>query len=168
MRLLLIVAAVYSLACNSGTAVPRDTRWASPHRHLGRPRGALELTGPRRLTRAQGNSSGVSVGVEGINRVILDWMTGRPGLAARAFLEIARNQRSGSIFPGENARREAWWLTLAATTLVAAGDTASAAALVDSIRAVGARSSFGLEPVAAPFRPRAGSVRPTAPWSRDG
>ena len=126
-----------------------DFRWRCllAYRHLGRLREALELTRPRRLTAGQGNSGGVSVGVEGLNRVLLDWMMGRPRAAAGGFLEIAGDQKSGSIFPGENARRETWWLTLAATAFVADGDTASAAALVDSIRAVGARSNFGRDPV---------------------
>lgn len=126
-----------------------DFRWRCllAYRHLGRLREALELTGPRRLTRGQGITSGVSVGVEGLNRVVLDWMMGRPRAAARGFLEVAGNQKSGSIFPGENARRETWWLTLAATAFIAARDTASAAALVDSIRDVGARSNFGRDPL---------------------
>jgi DNA-binding SARP family transcriptional activator len=126
-----------------------DFRWRCllAYRHLGRLREARELTRPRRLTAGQGKGNGVSVGVEGLNQVLLDWMTGRPGVAARGFLEIAANQRSASIWPGENARRETWWLTLAATAFVAAGDTAAASGLVDSIRTVGARSIFGRDPV---------------------
>lgn len=126
-----------------------DFRWRCllAYRHLGRLREALELTGPRRLAGVTGRSGDGSVGIEGLNRVILDWMMGRPRAAAHGFLEVARDQRSGSIFPGENARREAWWLTLAATAFIAAGDTGLAAALVDSIEAVGARSNFGRDPV---------------------
>ena len=126
-----------------------DYRWRCllAYRHLGRLREALDLTRPRRLSPGQGSSGGISVGEEGLNRILLDWIMERPGVAARGFLEVARDQKSGSIWPGENARRETWWLTLAATAFIAARDTVSAAVLADSIRHVGARSIFGRDPV---------------------
>jgi tetratricopeptide (TPR) repeat protein len=126
-----------------------EYRWECllAYRHMGRLREAMALTRPRRLAPAPGSSGSVSVGEEGLNRIILDWMMGRPDAAARGFLEVARSERSGSLFPGENARRESWWLTLAATAFIAARDTAAAAALTDSIQAVGARSMYGRDPL---------------------
>ncbi len=44
---------------------------------------------------------------------------------------------------GFKARLMAWHMTLAATALAAAGDTAAVRALADSVARVGARSSFG-------------------------
>ena len=142
-------------ACHLGLSGARDIghftdyRWRCllAYRHLGRLREAAALTRPRQLASGQGGRGSVSVGVEGINQLLIAWMTGRPRDAAQGFLEVARNQRAGSIFPGENARRESWWLTLAATAFMAAGDITAAAALEDSIRTVGARSSFGRDPV---------------------
>jgi DNA-binding SARP family transcriptional activator len=126
-----------------------EYRWECllAYRHMGRLREAMALTRPRRLAPAPGSSGSVSVGEEGLNRIILDWMMGRPDAAARGFLEVAKRERSGSLFPGENARRESWWLTLAATAFIAARDTAEAAALTDSIQAVGARSMYGRDPL---------------------
>ena len=145
---LLLQSCRFALSGAQDVAEFTDYRWRCllAYRHLGRLREALGLTRPRRLASAEAGGD-IAVGEEGLNRILLDLMMGRPRAAAHGFLDVARDQRSGSIWPGENARREAWWLTLAATAFVAARDTASAAALVDSIRAVGARSIFGRDPV---------------------
>ena len=52
-----------------------DFRWRCllAYRHLGRLRRALELTGPRRLTLAQGNNSGVSVGPGHTQLTLMPW-----------------------------------------------------------------------------------------------
>jgi len=49
--------------------------------------------------------------------------------------------------PGIYAKPHAWMLTHIATCLAAAGDTASLGPLADSVQAVGARSSFGRDPL---------------------
>lgn len=140
--------------CRLGLASVRDAvqysdyRWRCliAYRHLGRLREALTLTGTRRLAAEPGNTVGAFVGEEGLNRLLLDFEMGRPRLAARGFLEMARENASSSIWPGERARREAWGLTLAATAYAAALDTVSAAALADSIESLGARSLYGRDP----------------------
>jgi len=142
--------------CRLGLSSARDAaqfndyRWRCllGFRHLGRLREALALTGPRRLVPPHsGSEPGVFVGEEGLNRLILDFSMGRPRVAAHGFLESARSDGISSPWPGERARRETWWLTLAATAFVAAGDTASATGLIDSIMGTGARSLFGRDPL---------------------
>ncbi len=142
-------------SCRFGLSSVRDAtqfsdyRWRCllAYRHLGRLREALALTGSRRLVPETVSGVGAFIPEEGLNRIVLDFGMGRPRVAARGWLDAARQQRGSSAWAGENARREVWWLTLAATAFAAAGDTVSATALVDSIRTLGARSLFGRDPL---------------------
>lgn len=125
-----------------------DYRWRCllAYRHLGRLRDALVLVGARRPSALPGTRAGALVPEDGVNPPILDFGMGRPRLAARGFLAMADRSRASSVWAGENARRETWALTLAATAFVAAGDTATAGRLTDSIQSIGARSLYGRDP----------------------
>jgi tetratricopeptide (TPR) repeat protein len=68
---------------------------------------------------------------------------GQPRESARIFLSRADAIRAGTDPPGLKARVLSWNLTLAATALAAAGDTAMVRALADSVERIGALSRFG-------------------------
>ena len=68
--------------------------------------------------------------------------SGKPAMAAVLFDSIAHQARVGDA-PSQQARSAAWMLTQSLGARVAAGDTASAAKLIDSLRALGERSGFG-------------------------
>jgi DNA-binding SARP family transcriptional activator/tetratricopeptide (TPR) repeat protein len=63
--------------------------------------------------------------------------------AARQFMDLVAADRAADFGTGARSRALAWHLTLAATALAAAGDTATVRALADSVRRIGAGSSFG-------------------------
>lgn len=142
-------------SCDFGLSNARDRdqfaeyRWRCllAYRSLGRLREALALTAARRLLPDQGDGVASFVGAEPLNRRIIDFSMGRPRAAASEFLEADRTLRPTPEWPGSHARYRAWFLTLAATAFVAAGDTAQASKLVDSIMTAGARSLFGRDPL---------------------
>jgi predicted Zn-dependent protease len=68
--------------------------------------------------------------------------SGKPAMAAILFDSIAQQPRVGDA-PSQQARGTAWMLTQSLGARIAAGDTASVAKLVDSLRALGERSGFG-------------------------
>jgi tetratricopeptide (TPR) repeat protein len=67
---------------------------------------------------------------------------GEPGKAASLFLGFVKSDRARNDGAGFVARNLSWHMTLAATALAAAGDTAMVRALGDSIQRIGQRSSF--------------------------
>lgn len=67
---------------------------------------------------------------------------GKPAMAAVLFDSLAHQARVGDA-PSQQARGAAWMLTQSLGARIAANDTASAAKLVDSLRALGERSGFG-------------------------
>ena len=69
-----------------------------------------------------------------------------PRESARRFLDIAAYHSRSQSEPGMKARNIAWHMTLAGTSLAAAGDTAAVRALADSVERIGANSSFGRDP----------------------
>ncbi len=142
-------------SCRFGLSSARDEeqysdyRWRCllAYRHLGRLREALALTSARRVVTESGTSGAFFIAEEGINRLILDFTMGRPAIAGRGFLQAAGIEAAKSEWRGESARREAWWLTLAAMAFTRNGDTAVATGLVDSIQSMGERSLYGRDPL---------------------
>jgi DNA-binding SARP family transcriptional activator/tetratricopeptide (TPR) repeat protein len=63
--------------------------------------------------------------------------------AARRYLEIVAGDRRVVAAEGYKSRLVSWHMVLAGTALAAAGDTAGARALADSVERIGANSSFG-------------------------
>ena len=68
--------------------------------------------------------------------------SGQPAKAAILFDSLVHQPRVGDA-PSQQARGAAWMLTQSLGARIAAGDTTSAAKLVDSLRALGERSGFG-------------------------
>jgi DNA-binding SARP family transcriptional activator len=66
-----------------------------------------------------------------------------PRRSAGIFLDMVAADESGGQIPGLKERGMAWHMTLAATALATAGDTAAVRALADSVQRLGARSSYG-------------------------
>jgi tetratricopeptide (TPR) repeat protein len=66
--------------------------------------------------------------------------------AERFRAAAARVEPADSGLPGRAARRRAWLLTHAGTALAAGGDTLSLGALIDTVQATGAKSSFVRDP----------------------
>lgn len=66
--------------------------------------------------------------------------------AAQRFLDMLAGHRAANRATGIKSRNITWHMTLAATALAAAGDTAAVSALADSVERVGAHSSFGRDP----------------------
>jgi hypothetical protein len=72
---------------------------------------------------------------------------GRLREAAERFRSAAaRVERADSGLPGTIARKRAWLLTHAGTALAASGDTVSLGALIDTVQATGAKSTFWRDP----------------------
>jgi tetratricopeptide (TPR) repeat protein len=67
---------------------------------------------------------------------------GEPREAARLFLELLKDDRTRD-HAGHLARNLSWHMTLAATALAAAGDTASVRAWADSVRRIAPQSTTG-------------------------
>ncbi len=81
------------------------------------------------------------------SRTILLLETGRPDSAARVqHAEARRVLAATDLYEGVRARIITWHLALAATAYVAAGETARARRLTDSIEVFGKRSQFGRDP----------------------
>jgi tetratricopeptide (TPR) repeat protein len=80
---------------------------------------------------------------DGLSRGIVAYERGQYGEAARRFLDIVAGDRRGTGAAGFKSRLISFHLTLAATALAAAGDTARVRALADSVEQIGANSSFG-------------------------
>ena len=72
---------------------------------------------------------------------------GQGAEAARFFRRWDAHIRPRPGLPGVYAKQHAWILTHVATSLAAAGDTASLVALADTIQASGAQSAFGRDPL---------------------
>jgi tetratricopeptide (TPR) repeat protein len=81
-----------------------------------------------------------------VSLAIVAFEQGQAREAARRFLAMAADHRAGNAPAGMKARNTAWHMTLAATALAAAGDTAAVRALADSVERIGAHSSFGRDP----------------------
>jgi tetratricopeptide (TPR) repeat protein len=72
---------------------------------------------------------------------------GRFREAAERFRSAAaRVEPADSGLPGTTARKRTWLLTHAGTALAADGDTVSLAALIDTVQATGAKSTFWRDP----------------------
>lgn len=94
---------------------------------------------PRIGTRLDGHRDDVA-------RAIVAFERGRAREAAQQFLAMSAAHRANDDPSGLKARNLAWHMTLAATALALAGDTAAVRALSDSVEHIGARSSFGRDP----------------------
>ena len=85
---------------------------------------------------------------DSLRLAILDAESGRPLQAATFFAHRADALGKIAEWPaGIRARNMTWYLTLAATQFVAAGDTLRARSLVDSIERLGRESLFPRDPV---------------------
>ena len=115
----------------------------------GRYRDALALNADGRVPRSTVVRRGVPP--DEIIAAILDFEMGRPQIAATTFLGRAHASARTDVGPGRHApgfraRTHGWFLTLAATAMVEAGDTARARTLVDSIETTGQQSLFPRDP----------------------
>ena len=89
-----------------------------------------------------------NVGVDDFHAALLDLEMGHPGLAVDRFRGMYHlGADSLRVAAGVRARVTTWALTLSATAAVAAGDTARARLLADSIEIVGRRSLYQRDPV---------------------
>ncbi len=75
-------------------------------------------------------------------QAIIDFEAGRPRLAAIYYSQVAARVAQTPGPESVNARDRAWHLTLTATALAGSGDTVRARRLVDSIEALGSKSSY--------------------------
>jgi DNA-binding SARP family transcriptional activator/tetratricopeptide (TPR) repeat protein len=109
-------------------------------RNQGRARAARALAAdgvvPGSAARLVGHQDAITLAIAALE-------AGQPDEAARRFLAMAAVDRTQTEGAGFRARQLAWHLTLAATALAAAGDTAAVRALADSVEHIGAYSSFG-------------------------
>jgi tetratricopeptide (TPR) repeat protein len=109
-------------------------------RNQGRLREAQSLAGPHIIPgtrmRLPGQPDKLSLGIIAFER-------GQPREAARWFLEGVVADHESTAPVGLKSRFLAWHMTLAATALAAAGDTAAVRALADSVERVGSTSSLG-------------------------
>jgi DNA-binding SARP family transcriptional activator/TolB-like protein len=112
-------------------------------RNLGHFREANDLAADGTLPGGAGRMSGHR---DPTTLAIVALEDARPREAARWFLDAARSSRTAGHGAGSTARNIAWHMTLAATALAAAGDTAAVRALADSVQRIGAASSFGRDP----------------------
>ncbi|MFL5582015.1 MAG: hypothetical protein ACJ8AO_16735 [Gemmatimonadaceae bacterium] len=78
----------------------------------------------------------------GARQLAVTEMVATPRAAAPLLDSMAARPLVGREFAARNARHRAWMLTHAATALAAAGDTTRLAALVDTVRVVGAQSDY--------------------------
>ncbi len=78
-----------------------------------------------------------------LSLAVIAFERGQPREAARRFLEAVAADHATADPTGFKSRMVSWHMTLAATALAAAGDTAAVRALADSVQRVGASSSFG-------------------------
>ena len=125
----------------SGTAMWRgDAEWylTISLRRQGRYREALARA--RSFRAAMEGESAEGYGSYALLEAQVLFEVGRYRSAAALFDSIARIRLSGFDSRSYDARQRAWALTHAANALAAAGDTTRLAALVDTIRMVGARS----------------------------
>lgn len=97
---------------------------------------AAEGALPGNSTRLTGHSDLVTLAIVALE-------DGRARESARRFLDMVATDRAAGQGAGFTARNVTWHLTLAATALAAAGDTAAVRALADSVERIGARSSVG-------------------------
>lgn len=82
------------------------------------------------------------------NLALLPMESGRPRDAADAFHRLASDlSRDRAADPGLRTRRVEWLLTLTATAATAAGDTARALRLADTIEAMGRSSLYQRDPL---------------------
>jgi serine/threonine protein kinase/tetratricopeptide (TPR) repeat protein len=81
-------------------------------------------------------------GNHGLHEAQVLFELGRFRAAAALFDSVSRDRLAGFDSPSHEARQRTWALTHEANALAAAGDTARLAALVDTIRVVGARSAL--------------------------
>ncbi|MEO8451359.1 MAG: hypothetical protein ABI647_16310, partial [Gemmatimonadota bacterium] len=111
-------------------------------RMQGRYRAALSLA--REGLMAGSPKPRPGAGAEPIQSAWLDYEMGRPLAAAFQFRRFAADAaQDRATAPGLVARHAAWNLTLAATALVANGDTTEARLLADSVESIGRRSLYG-------------------------
>lgn len=80
---------------------------------------------------------------DGVSQAIIALERGRPRASASYFLEPVPAIRSRNQAAGYKSRALTWALTLGATALAAAGDTATVRALADSVEQIGSHSSYG-------------------------
>ncbi|HUF67012.1 MAG TPA: BTAD domain-containing putative transcriptional regulator [Longimicrobiales bacterium] len=109
-------------------------------RNQGRMREAFELAVngvvPNSDARLQGHHDRVMAAITALE-------SGQPRESARRFLELADAERANNAKrSGLRARGIAWYTTLGATALAAAGDTAAVRALADSVERIGAQSTI--------------------------
>ncbi len=82
-----------------------------------------------------------------LSLAIIAFEGGQPREAARLLLKAVQVDRASNAELGSKSRMLAWHMTLAATALAGAGDTTAVRALADSVKRIGAQSSFGRDPV---------------------
>ena len=94
---------------------------------------------PRVGTRLSGHRDDVSLAI-----IVLERANARE--AAQRYLDMLAAHRAANSAPGIKSRNITWHMTLAATALATAGDTAAVRALADSVARIGAHSSYGRDP----------------------
>jgi tetratricopeptide (TPR) repeat protein len=115
-------------------------------RNQGRLRDALALAGGNLSQADNDGPTLVTAPLPELVRAQVLFEMGRTREAATLFQSIAASPLD-SMPAGRIARHGSWYLTHAATALAAAGDTGRLAALADTIQKIGARSTYGRDPL---------------------
>lgn len=93
------------------------------------------------------NNVGVIAGHrDDVTDAIAKLEAGEPRSASQKFLAMVDADRAARDTTGYGTRMRSWHMALAATALVAAGDTGRARSLADSLEAISPHSSFGRDP----------------------
>ncbi len=133
-------SALVALTRRGTPAIQRDALWYRiiMLRTQGRLRDALTESG-RLASLAPRDATSI------LHRAQILFELGRFGAAARVFDSVATFPPAGAV-GGQLARHKSWMLAHLATTHAASGDTAALEALLQPLRAWGARSAYGRDP----------------------
>jgi hypothetical protein len=93
-----------------------------------------------------GTTTKADVEPETLHQWFLPYERGDPMETWRRFRDLGERELGGPQSPGYKGRVATWHLTIAATALAAAGDTAGVRRMADLVEQNGARSNYGRDP----------------------
>jgi DNA-binding SARP family transcriptional activator/Tfp pilus assembly protein PilF len=93
-----------------------------------------------------GTTTKADIEPETLHQWFLPYERGEPMETWRRFRDLGERELEGPQSPGYKGRVATWHLTIAATALAAAGDTAGVRRMADLVEQNGARSNYGRDP----------------------